>query len=95
MSDDQPAKDNDVVVTLLKPKYPQGAEKMLIYAVTGRKVPTGALPSSVGCIVANVATAYAVYDAVVNGKPLYKRVMTLSGDGVKTPKMWKCVSVRR
>lgn len=86
VSDDQPAKENDVVVTLLKPKYPQGAEKMLIYAVTGRKVPTGALPSSVGCIVANVATAYAVYDAVVNGKPLYKRVMTLSGDGVKNPK---------
>lgn len=86
VSDDVPHKANDVVVSLLKPKYPQGAEKMLIYAVTGRKVPTGALPASVGCIVVNVATCFAVYDAVVNGRPLYKRIMTLSGDGVVTPK---------
>ena len=86
VADNCPRKDNDVVVTLLKPKYPQGAEKMLIYATTGRKVPTGALPSAVGCVVVNVATCYAVYDAVVNGHALYKRVMTLSGDGVKNPK---------
>lgn len=86
VAEDQPKNPNDIVVCLLKPKYPQGAEKMLIYATTKRKVPTGALPSSVGCAVVNVATCYAVYDAVVNGRPLYKRVMTLSGDGVRNPK---------
>ena len=71
VAEDQPKNPNDIVVCLLKPKYPQGAEKMLIYATTKRKVPTDALPSSVGCAVVNVATCYAVYDAVVNGRPLY------------------------
>ncbi len=81
-----PISQGDIVVVNLKAKYPQGAEKTLIYACTKRKVPTGGLPAAVGCIVNNVATAYAVYDAVVNGLPLYKRVMTLSGLGVKRPK---------
>lgn len=76
----------DIVVVNLKAKYPQGAEKTLIYACTKRKVPTGGLPSAVGCIVNNVATAYAVWDAVVNGRPLYRRVMTLTGQGVRRPK---------
>lgn len=86
VAEGQPAKEGDIVVVSLAPKYPQGAEKMLIYACTGRKVPVGALPSAVGCIVANVATCYAVYEAVTNGTPLYKRVMTLSGGGLKCPK---------
>ncbi len=81
-----PICEGDIVVMLLKTKYPQGAEKTLIYACTKRKVPTGGLPAAVGCIVNNVATAYAVWDAVVNGRPLYKRVMTLSGHGIKLPK---------
>lgn len=81
-----PITPGDIVVVKLKAKYPQGAEKTLIYACTKRKVPTGGLPSAVGCIVNNVSTAYAVWDAVVNGHPLYKRVMTLSGHGIKQPR---------
>ena len=81
-----PVRPGDIVVMNLKAKYPQGAEKTLIYACTKRKVPTGGLPAAVGCIVNNVATAYAVWDAVVNGRPLYRRVMTLSGRGVRRPK---------
>lgn len=80
-----PITPGDIVVVNLKAKYPQGAEKTLIYACTKRKVPTGGLPAAVGCIVNNVATAYAVWDAVVNGRSLYKRVMTLSGCGIRRP----------
>ena len=78
--------DGDIVVVLLKKKYPQGAEKTLIKACVNRTVPVGGLPSAVGCIVDNVGTAYAVYDAVVNGKTLYKRLMTVTGKGIHTPK---------
>ncbi|MCH5351522.1 MAG: electron transport complex subunit RsxC [Clostridiales bacterium] len=67
-------------VTMLKSKYPQGAEKQLIYAVTGRKVPCGGLPSDVGAVVGNVHTAYALYEAALLGRPLYKRAVTVSGD---------------
>lgn len=86
VSGEKDAQPGDIVVMLLKKKYPQGAEKTIIYACTKRKVPCGALPASVGCIVNNVGTAYAVYDAVVNGKPLYTRVMTVSGRGINNPK---------
>jgi len=81
-----PKQDGDIVVVLLKKKYPQGAEKTLIKACVNRTVPVGGLPSAVGCIVCNVASAYATYDAVVNGLPLYKRLMTVSGRGISTPK---------
>ena len=74
---------SDIVVVLLKKKYPQGAEKTLIKACVNREVPIGGLPAAVGCIVCNVSTAYAVWDAVANGTPLYKRVMTVSGMGIK------------
>lgn len=74
--------DGDIVVVLLKKKYPQGAEKTLIKACVNREVPVGGLPAAVGCIVHNVSTAYAVWDAVTNGRPLYKRVMTVSGNGI-------------
>ena len=73
-------------VTVLKKKYPQGAEKELIYAVNGRKVPCGGLPMDVGVIVQNVATAFAAYEAVELNKPLYERAMTVSGRGVNSPK---------
>lgn len=86
IDDKTPKQEGDIVVVLLKKKYPQGAEKTLIKACVNREVPVGGLPSAVGCIVCNVATAYATYDAVVNGIPLYKRVMTVSGRGVATPK---------
>ncbi len=82
----EPIKTGDIKVTLLKKKYPQGAEKTLIYACTKRKVPCGGLPMNVGVVVNNVGTAYAVYDAVVNGRPLYKRIMTVSGRGIISPK---------
>lgn len=80
-----PKNDGDIVVVLLKKKYPQGAEKTLIKACVNRNVPVGGLPAAVGCIVNNVSTAYAVWDAVVNGVPLYKRVMTVSGRGIGNP----------
>lgn len=79
-------KEGDIVVVLLKKKYPQGAEKTLIKACVNREVPVGGLPSAVGCIVNNVGTAYAVYQAVVLGKPLYRRLMTVTGRGINTPK---------
>lgn len=75
----------DAEIVLCHTKYPQGAEKQLIYAVTGRKVRVGKLPSSVGVIVNNVQTALAVFDAVENGIKSYKRVLTVSGGGVPSP----------
>ena len=70
-------------------KYPQGAEKQLIYAVTKRKVPRGGLPMDVGCVVQNVGTAVAIRDAVVLGKPLIHRVVTVTGMGITKPKNLK------
>ncbi|MDZ7796190.1 MAG: electron transport complex subunit RsxC [Candidatus Marinimicrobia bacterium] len=70
----------------LKVKYPQGAEKMLIYSVLRRKVPCGKLPMDVGVVVNNVATAYAVAEAVTESLPLIRRVITVTGDGVNQPK---------
>ncbi len=61
-------------------KYPQGGEKQLIAAITGRQVPSGKLPIDAGCIVQNVGTAYAVYEAVIKNKPLIERIVTVSGD---------------
>ena len=77
--------DINVEVVLCRAKYPQGAEKQLIYAVTKRKVRVGKLPSSVGVTVANVHTVYAVYQAVAEGITSYGRVLTVSGGGVKKP----------
>jgi len=74
-----------VRVEVCKVKYPQGAEKQLIYALTGRKVPAGGLPLDVGVVVQNVATAYAVREAVRFGKPLLERAVTVTGDGVERP----------
>ena len=79
-------KQTDIEVILLKNKYPQGAEKQLIFACTKRRVPTKGLPMQVGIIVQNVATCFAVYQAVVLNRPLYSRVMTISGLGVNNPK---------
>jgi electron transport complex protein RnfC len=70
---------------ILKTQYPQGSEKQLIQAVTGRQVPSGGLPVDVGVVVQNVGTAIAVYEAVVKGKPLIERVVTVTGDGVNNP----------
>jgi len=72
-------------IVVLKTKYPQGAEKQLIKAVLNRVVPAGGLPMDVGCIVQNVGTAFAVYEAVYLGKPLIERVITITGPCVKEP----------
>ncbi len=70
----------------LKTKYPQGGEKQLINAVTKREVPSGGLPMDVGCVVQNVGTALAVWDAICNGAPLYQRVMTVTGPAIRKPR---------
>lgn len=75
-----------VRVVPLETKYPQGAEKMLIKAVLGRKVPVGKLPFDVGVVVQNIATAFAIYEAVKYKKPLIERAITVSGNGVGEPK---------
>ncbi len=72
-------------VCVLRAKYPQGGEKQLIAAILGREVPSGALPVSVGAVVDNVATAFAVQQAVVLGKPLTGRVLTITGEGALNP----------
>ena len=68
-----------IEVVPLRVMYPQGGEKMLIYALTGRKVPDGALPSAAQCVVMNVATCAALSAAVRDGKPLVERVVTFAG----------------
>ena len=68
-----------VEVAVLKAKYPQGGEKQLIKAVTGREVPSGKLPMDANCVVLNVGTAAAVADAVIDGKPLVERIVTVTG----------------
>jgi len=75
-----------IVLDILPAKYPQGAEKQLIYAVTGREVPSGGLPAAVGCAVFNSATCKAIHDAVYEGMPLIRRIVTVSGDIVMDPK---------
>ena len=74
-----------ISVQPLKVKYPQGGEKQLIKAATGREVPSGALPISVGCVVSNVGTAFAVYEAVQKNKPLIERVVTITGKSLLQP----------
>lgn len=80
------AERSDAEVFLLKTKYPQGAEKNLIYALLRREVPKGGLPFDVGVVVQNVGTVKAVWDAARRGKPLYERALTVSGNGVNEPK---------
>ena len=75
-----------ITVDVLPAKYPQGAEKQLIYAVTGREVPSGGLPAAVGCAVFNAATCKAIHDVVYDGMPLIKRIVTVSGDILMEPK---------
>ncbi|WP_346854417.1 electron transport complex subunit RsxC [uncultured Draconibacterium sp.] len=74
-----------VSVVALKVQYPQGGEKQLINAVTGKEVPSGGLPIAVGAVVSNVGTAFAVYEAIQKNKPLVERVVTVTGKGVEKP----------
>lgn len=79
------AKGTPITVKLLHTKYPQGSEKHLIYALTQRQVPSGKLPIEVGCIVQNVDSIISIYRAVTMGQPVMRRIVTVSGSGVKKP----------
>ncbi len=76
---------NGIEVHPLKVKYPQGGEKQLIKALVNREVPSGKLPLEVGCVVNNVGTAFAVYEAVQKNKPLIERVVTVTGKALSKP----------
>lgn len=76
----------DLEVASLQVRYPQGAEKQLIKAVLDREVPSGGLPADVGCVVQNVHTAIAVYEALTQGKSSYERVVTVSGGAILDPR---------
>ena len=78
--------ETNIQVAALKTKYPQGDEKRIINALTGREVPSGGLPMDVGVVVDNVGTANAIAEAVFEGKPLYERIVTVTGEGIKQPK---------
>jgi len=80
------AEGTDIKIIPLEVKYPQGAEKQLIHAITKQEVPSGGLPIDVAAVVQNVGTAYAVYEAVMFNKPLIERVLTVSGTAVEQPK---------
>lgn len=82
------ASEFGVKIATLKVQYPQGSEKQLIMAITGRKVPTGGLPMDAGCVVQNVGTAAALTTAVRYGRPLIERVTTVTGEVVKKPGNW-------
>lgn len=76
---------SSITVHPLKVQYPQGGEKQLIKALTGKEVPSGGLPIDVGIVVHNVGTVFAVYEAVQKNKPLVERVVTVTGKSVKKP----------
>lgn len=78
-----------ISVKALKTKYPQGGERTLIYAVTGRRINSTMLPADVGCIVNNVDTIVAVYRAVIEGRPLMERIVTVTGDAVANPRNFR------
>ncbi|MBM7613568.1 electron transport complex subunit RsxC [Alkaliphilus hydrothermalis] len=80
------AQYGNIEIVALQTKYPQGAEKQLIYSCTKREVPSGGLPMDVGVIVNNVATAAQVAIAINTGMPLIQRITTVAGNGIKTPK---------
>lgn len=73
-------------VVKVKTRYPQGGEKQLIKTILGREVPSGGLPLDIGCVVNNVQTVFSIYEAVCFEKPLYERVVTVSGSFLKEPK---------
>ena len=79
-----------VEVQPLRCRYPQGGEKQLCQAITGRQVPPGGLPSNIGCAVFNINTTCAVYRAITYGMPVVRKVVTVSGSGVEEPKNLEC-----
>ncbi|GHU88806.1 electron transport complex subunit C [Clostridia bacterium] len=81
-----PRKKSDIKIVSLPTRYPQGGEKQLIKAVTGREVPSGGLPTAVRCVVFNAETAAAIHRAVTTGLPLIRRTLTVAGSAVSNPK---------
>ena len=81
--------DPKISVKALKTKYPQGGERQLIYATTGRRINSTMLPADVGCVVNNVDTIVAVYRAVMEGRPLIERIVTVTGDAVAVPQNFR------
>ena len=77
--------EQGISVKALKTKYPQGGERQLIYAVTGRRINSTMLPADVGCVVNNVDTIVAIYRAVMEGRPLTERIVTVTGDAIRNP----------
>lgn len=75
-----------ISVKALKTKYPQGAERQIIYATTGRAINSSMLPADAGCVVNNVDTVVAIYHAVIEGKPLMNRIVTVTGDAIADPR---------
>ncbi len=75
----------NIEVRALKTKYPQGGERQLVYAVTGRKLNSKKLPADVGCVVDNIDTVISIYMAVAKSTPLIRRIVTVSGDAVRNP----------
>ncbi len=84
------SKYDDIDVVKLKKQYPMGSEKHLIYVTTGRKVPIGKMPFDIDCCVQNIKTLIACYEAIELNKPLTQTVLTVSGQGVTTPKNLLC-----
>jgi len=80
---------SDIKVAVVKTKYPQGCEKQLVTAITGREVPSGGIPIDVGCIVNNVDTVIAIHRAIFRGRPLMRKVVTLTGGAIKNPGNYK------
>lgn len=78
--------DTSIKVAVMKTKYPQGGEKQLIKAITGREVPSGKLPAAVGCTVLNVETFASVYRAYTTGRPVISRIVTVTGSAIAVPK---------
>ncbi|MDF2944174.1 MAG: hypothetical protein K0S01_3032 [Herbinix sp.] len=79
------AGEDKIEIVALKTKYPQGGERQLVYATTGRKLNSKKLPSDVGCVVDNVDTVISIYMAVAKSTPLIRKIVTVSGDAVKNP----------
>ncbi|MHC1747568.1 MAG: electron transport complex subunit RsxC [Cellulosilyticaceae bacterium] len=81
----QLAANEGIEICVLKTKYPQGSEKHLIAAITGKEVPSGKLPMDIGCLVQNIDSVVAIWRVVTKGRPLIRRIVTVSGSGVKNP----------
>ena len=81
--------ESKISVKALKTKYPQGAERQIIYATTGRQINSSMLPADAGCVVDNVDTLVAIYRAVTEGRPLMERIVTVTGDAIENPRNFR------